>query len=102
MGQSLMPSAEQLDYMRRSGDRYIDKRNYTENEHGFASWEVCEDFVMVIQVYGDGKYWDTFFRALAKEHGLSRYMFYTRRNPKAFERLYDAEIVQTLMAVEVD
>jgi len=102
MGQSVMPTADQLDYMHRSGDRYIDKRNYVENDHGFASWELRDDCMLVIQVYGDGAYWDKFFRNVAKENGLSCYMFYTRRNSKAFERRYNARTVQTLMAVEID
>mgnify|MGYP000028643132 FL=1 len=101
MGQSVMPTDAQLDYMLRSGDKYIDGTNYVENEHGFASWVAKADCIHVIQVYGDGKYWDRFFRELAKEHGVNSYLFYTRRNPKAFARKFGAKTVQTIMQVEV-
>jgi len=96
-----MPSANQLDYLQRSGDKYIDGTNYVENEHGFASWELKPDCIHVIQVYGNGEYWDEFFRQLAKDHGVDSYLFYTRRNPKAFARKFGAKTVQTIMQVEV-
>lgn len=101
MGQSVMPSDAQLDFMRRTGDTTIDGTNYVENEHGFASYKVRDDSILIIQAYGDGRYWEQFFRQKAKEHKVSRCVFYTRRNPKAFARKYGAEVVQTLMKVEV-
>jgi len=101
MGQSVMPSEQQLDYLSRTGDPYIDKRNYTENKHGFASYEICDNHILVIQVYGDGKYWDKFFRDLAKEHGLQSYIFSTRRNPAAFSRRFNASVIETWMRVKV-
>lgn len=95
-----MANDAQLDYMERTGDRTIVNTNYTENEHGFASYKIEKDKLHVIQVYGDGKYWESFFRKLAKEKGIKQAMFYTRRNPKAFARRYGAKVVQTLMIIE--
>lgn len=101
MGQSIVPTADQLDFLQRSKDKYIDKRNYVENEHGFASWEIQGRLLMIIQMYGDGKYWDKYFRDLAAQNGIKTVMFYTQRNPKAFARRFGAETVQTLMKVEL-
>jgi len=96
-----MPTDAQLDYMHRSGDKQIDRTNYIENEYGFASWMEKPDCIHVIQVYGDGEYWDRFFRQLAEKYGVDSYLFYTRRNPKAFARKFGAKTVQTIMKVEV-
>jgi len=101
MGQSIMPTEAQLDYMRRTGDDRIVPDNYVENDHGFASYRVQEKSILIIQMYGDGRYWERFFRRKAKEHGLKYCIFYTRRNPKAFARKFGAEVVETLMQVEV-
>jgi len=100
MGKSIMPTDRHLDYLKRSGDRYIDQRNYEENNHGFASWTIAGGKLLVLQVYGDGEYWDNYFRELAAKQGLGEYMFYTRRNPKAFARKYNASVVETLMSVK--
>jgi len=96
-----MPTQDQLDYLARTGDPRIDGRNYIENEHGFASYEIGENHLLVIQVYGDGKFWDKFFRDLAKDHGLKSYIFSTRRNPKAFSRRFNASVIETWMRVKV-
>jgi len=101
VGQSVIPTEAQLDYMRRTGDISIDGANSVGNARGFASYKVGEKSILIIQTYGDGKYWDKFFRDKAKEHGVKFCMFYTRRNPKAFARRFGAEVVQTLMQVEV-
>jgi len=96
-----MPTADQLDYLQRSGDKHIAGTNYVENHYGFASYKICDNCIHVLQVYGDGKYWDYFFRQIAIEKGVDCYMFYTRRNPKAFSRRFGAKTVQTIMKVEV-
>lgn len=95
-----MSNEEHLDFLHRSGDRTITQTNYTENDHGFVSYKIEGNTLHVIQVYGDGKHWEKFFRKLAKEQGIKRAMFYTRRNPKAFQRRYGAKIVQTVMMIE--
>ena len=101
MGQGLVANEAQLDYLQRTGDRTITQTNYTENEHGFASYKIENDTLQVIQVYGDGSYWYDFFEKLAKNHKCARVIFYTRRNPKAFERKYGMKVVQTLMMKEL-
>lgn len=95
-----MANDAQLDFMERTGDKTIINTNYTENEHGFVSYKIEKGILHVIQVYGDGKYWEKFFRKLAKEQGIKKAMFYTRRNPKAFQRRYNAKTIQTLMVIE--
>ena len=89
-----------LDFLERSGDKAITNTNYIENDHGFASYKIENNVLHVIQVYGDGKYWEKFFRKIAKENNVTRAMFYTRRNPKAFARRFGAKVVQYIMMIE--
>lgn len=96
-----MANEAQLDFLQRTGDRTITQTNYTENEHGFCSYKIDGDTFQVIQAYGDGKYWQTFFEQKAKENNCKRIIFYTRRNPKAFVRKYGLQVVQTLMMKEL-
>lgn len=95
-----MASDAQLDFLERTGDKTIVNTNYTENEHGFASYKIEKGLLHIIQVYGDGKYWESFFRKIAKENNIKKAMFYTRRNPKTFQRRYGAKTIQTLMVIE--
>ena len=95
-----MSNEAHLDFMQRSGDRTITQVNYIENDQGFASYKIEGGVLHVIQVYGNGKHWERFFRKVAKENNVKRAMFYTRRNPKAFERRFGAKVVQYIMMIE--
>lgn len=95
-----MSNEAHLDFLQRSGDRTITQVNYIENDHGFSSYKIENGILHVIQVYGDGKYWERFYRKVAKENNVKRAMFYTRRNPKAFERRFGAEVVQYIMMIK--
>jgi len=97
-----MANPKHLDYAKRSGDDAIESKNYIENEHGFASWDVEGDVFRVIQIYGDGKYWDRYLRQIAKEHRCKTAIFHTRRNPEAWKRRYNAQIVETCMMIELE
>jgi len=90
-------------YKQKSKDTKIYFNNFIENEYGFASWDINweEQSLVLINVYGDGKYWDMFFTGLAKRLGLKKIVFGTKRSPKAFERKYKYKLVGYIMEKEV-
>ena len=75
-------------YLKKSKDTFIAIDNLIENEHGFMSWTTWEDYLVVIQVYGDGNYWNTVLDNLAKELGYKKIMMATKRNYKGFEKKF--------------
>ena len=97
-----MANPKHLDYAKRTGDLSIVSKNYVENEHGFASWRIEDDVLHAIQVYGDGIYWKKYLMKIAKDNGCDQLMFYTKRNPEAWKRKYNARIVETIMSIVVE
>ena len=69
-------------YLEKSKDKHIEAENLIENEHGFMSWTTWEDYLVVIQVYGDGAYWNKELDKIAKELGYEKIMMATKRNYK--------------------
>jgi len=89
-------------YLKKSGDTSINPANLIENSHGFMSWRINKpDTFVLINVYGDGKYWDSVAVELAKQLNLSKIVFGTKRNPKAFERKYGYSHVGYILEKEV-
>ena len=88
-------------YLEKSGDDKIIPTNLVENEHGFASFWINNNELNIINVYGDGKYWDAFFTQIAEETGCNKMRMATRRNPKAFERKFGFKQVGVIMEKEV-
>ena len=89
-------------YFDKSGDEKIFTTNLVENEHGFASYSVSNGVLHIINVYGDGKYWDEFLAGVAKNTKCKFMRFSTRRNPKSFERLHGYKVVGHILEKEVD
>jgi hypothetical protein len=50
---------------------------------------------------GDGKYWEQVATDLADALGFDRFLFATRRNPKAFERRFGAKLRSYLLERKV-
>lgn len=75
-------------YLQKSKDTFIATDNLIENEHGFMSWTTWEDYLVAIQVYGDGDYWNEYLNSLAKELGYKKIMIATKRNYKGFEKKF--------------
>lgn len=89
-------------YLEKSGDSTIDMENIVVNDHGFMSWVIDhEGDFFGINVYGDGKYWDDFSIALAKQLGCKKIKFATRRNPKVWEKKFGYNIAGYIMEKEV-
>lgn len=91
------------DYFNRSGDNeIIPNCEYLVNDYGFMSYRVEKDTFIIVQVYGDGKYWDEKANRLAKQFGLIKIMFSTKRNPKTFERKYGYRVTGYVMEKGVE
>lgn len=89
-------------YLEKSGDTYIIPENLIENDHGFMSWKVDGNSLVLFNVYGDGKYWDAFSLELAKRLGLKTIRIGTLRNPKVFEKKYNYNIIGHILEKEVN
>ena len=88
-------------YLRKSGDQFIYEDNIIANDHGFMSWKIAEDKLVLLNVYGNGKYWDNFSIELAKKLGLKGILTATRRSPKAFTRKFGYKITGHILEKEV-
>jgi hypothetical protein len=98
-----MVSKEDIEkYLKKSGDQFIYEDNIVVNDHGFLSWMIdSEGAFFGLNVYGDGKYWDDFSIALAKQLGCKKIKFSTRRNPKVWEKKFGYNIAGYIMEKEV-
>lgn len=94
--------ASQLrDYYNRSGDTELGVGWMEENEHGFCVWRATEDSVVLVNVYGDGSYWDSWATEKAKELEKDKVLFATKRSPKAFVRKYGYEVTGYILERKV-
>jgi hypothetical protein len=94
----------ELYYRKSGGVRGDIKGTYREaNEKGFCTYDIYkeEDHIFVHNVCGDGKYWDAFLQKLAKEHGLSKIMFFTQRDPEAWKKSLGYEIQGYVMEKKI-
>ena len=88
-------------YLEKSGDQFIYEDNIINNDQGFMSWKIAEEKLILLNVYGNGKYWDEFSIALAKKLGLKSILTATRRSPKAFTRKFGYKITGHILEKEV-
>jgi hypothetical protein len=87
-------------YLHKSGDAEIKPSTYRHAcDKGFATWDVSDDSLIVLQVYGDGLYWLDFFKKIGKDLGL-KITFGTRRNPKAWQRKFNAKVIGYIMEID--
>ena len=84
-----------LDYLQRSNADYVCIENLTVNQYGFASYLVFDEEIRIIDCYGIGSYWESFFISLAKSLRKKRITFYTKRNPKVFCRRFGCKHLLT-------
>lgn len=80
------------DYLERSGDTELGTGWIEENEHGFCVWRVQDNKLLLVNVYGNGKFWNKWADYKAKELGVESIVFATRRNPDGFVRKYKYDI----------
>ena len=87
-------------YLEKSGDSGLRDTTYAHhNEHGFATWEVEDGFIFVVQMFGDGKYWLGFFQEMGRKIGMN-IRFTTRRSPRAWGRSYGAKTIGYIMEID--
>ena len=89
-------------YLSKSGDDKIYTDNLIENQHGFMSWKVHGTDLVLLNVYGDGKYWDVFSIELAKKLGLKKILIATKRSPRAYTKKFGYQVTGYLMEKEVN
>ena len=73
------------DYFEKSGDTKIVDGTIEENENGFCIWRIQEDKLVLVQVYGNGKYWNEWATNKAKELKMKTIFFATKINPEIFK-----------------
>ncbi len=79
-------------YLLKSGDKELPDGDLIENENGFCIWRTFENSLVLVSVYGNGKYWNNWADVKAKELGLNKIMFATKRNPKGFIRKHGFKV----------
>ena len=80
------------EYLKRSGDEELGLGWVEENEHGFCIWRVEDGMLLLVNVYGDGKYWNEWADKKAEHLGVQVIAFGTKRNPQGFVRKYGYDI----------
>lgn len=88
-------------YLKKSKDEELNTQNLIENEHGFMSWTEHKDYLVALQVYGDGAYWNEVLNNLAKQLGYKKILMATKRNYKAFEKKFGFKLTGYILEKEV-
>ena len=90
------------DYLERSGDDGIVTAQHTiRDKFGFLSYNIVNDVLQIMQVYGDGKHWQYIIEEIAKDIGVKKIQFGTYRNPKAMGRMFGYKVIAYLLEKEV-
>lgn len=94
-----MPSDEEIDnYLLKSGDTEIGNGTLEENENGFCVWKTNGDALLLVNVYGNGSFWNKWAEIKAKSLNMKRIVFATKRKPVAFIKKHGFEISGYIMA----
>lgn len=90
------------DYLNRSGDDCISAGTILVHpDKGFVVYNTTDDTLILVNVYGDGKFWDSYAQVKARELGLSKITFGTRRNPDTFIRRHQYKIIGYILEKKV-
>ena len=96
----MIPQEWVAKYFEKSGDTKLAPTEYGHTcEQGFANWEINAEAIIIVQCFGDGKFWAEFFKDIGKQIGLP-VRFLTRRNPKAWARKHGFKLVGYVMELE--
>lgn len=89
------------DYFNRTGKVSIDCEILAEDGKGFISYAIAGDKLLVPDLYGDGKYWLEKALEFARQNGCTKLIGGTRRNPKAYEKMFGTKVVGYILEREV-
>ena len=89
-------------YFEKSGDTEIITTDHVvSNDHGFATFAIRPDCVLIYNEFGDGRYWEKFFTQVAKNNGIKTVRCATSRNPAPYVRKFKFKIVGYILEREV-
>jgi len=89
------------DYFFKSGDTKLYTENIEhDNEKGFCSWEIKDKSLVLLQVYGDGMYWNDWATKKAEEEHLQEIIFGTLIDPCIFKK-YGFTVTGHIMARKI-
>ena len=74
------------DYFERSGDEIICEGNKEKNDNGFCVWRTDGERFILVQVYGDGDYWNKWSENKSRELGMKKYSLQQKENHMALLR----------------
>lgn len=69
---------------------------------GFISYAIQGDRLLIPDLYGNGKFWLDYALTLAKEKGCTKLVGGTRRNPKAYAKMFGTKVVGYVLEREVN
>jgi hypothetical protein len=96
-----IPEEQLNDYYLRSGDTELSDGKVEVNENGFCVWRKIDEAILLVHVYGNGTYWNQFASNKAKELGLSKVIFATKRNPDGFIYKHGFKVTGYILEREV-
>ena len=89
------------DYFSKSGDTELYTKNIEQdNKKGFCSWEIKGRSLVLLQVYGDGAYWNDWAENKAKKEHLQEIIFGTLIDPAIFKK-YGFTVTGHIMARKI-
>lgn len=98
----MIPNEQIQNYLAKSGDDELATgKKAVHPEHGFCIYDCNNEALVLIQVYGNGEFWDQWAEIKAQELGVNKIMFATKRSPKAYCRKYGYKIVGHVLEREL-
>ena len=88
-------------YLKSVGKHQLDGEFIAHNEHGFITFSFVGDAMVVPDGYGDGKYWLDRSLEIAKERGCRVIRGATRRNIKAYCKMFGMKVTAYVVEREV-
>ena len=89
------------DYFNRSGDEKLSPGSVETYKDGFCVWRIHDDSLVLVNVYKYGEYWNQWATKKAKERGLKKVMFATKRNPEGFERKFGFKLTGYILERDI-
>lgn len=97
----MIPSEMVEQYFRKSGDSKLLPGMVLTDDHGFLVYTLCDDFLLILHMFGDGKYWIARAEEIARQHGKKELRGGTVRNPFAMARATGFKLAGFILSKEV-